>query len=68
MIFFRALNELFKNNIWVLGKIVPQSEREGNYCLNPTPNSGQVPPDDDHQVQDDESSQVGSAGLVQYAC
>ncbi|KAL5156088.1 Trihelix transcription factor GTL2 [Glycine soja] len=50
------------------GKIVPQSEREGNYCLNPTPNSGQVPPDDDHQVQDDESSQVGSAGLVQYAC
>ena len=51
------------------GKIVPQSdEREGKNYLNPTANSGdQVPPDHD-QVQADESSQVGSAALVQYAC
>ncbi|TKY61399.1 Trihelix transcription factor GTL2 [Spatholobus suberectus] len=47
------------------GKIEPQSEREGN-CLNPTANSGQVPPDD--RVQADESSQVGSGGVAQYAC
>ncbi|RDY08042.1 Trihelix transcription factor GTL2, partial [Mucuna pruriens] len=43
------------------GKIVPHSQREGN----PTSNSGQVPPD---QPQPDESSQVGSSALVQYAC
>ncbi|KAL2661452.1 hypothetical protein GLYMA_03G246000v4 [Glycine max] len=51
------------------GKIVPQSdEREGKNYLNPTANSGdQVPPDHD-QVQADESYQVGSAALVQYAC
>ncbi|KAK7397294.1 hypothetical protein VNO78_18462 [Psophocarpus tetragonolobus] len=48
------------------GKIVPQFEREGSH-LSPTANSGQVPRPDD-QVQADESSQVGSSGLVQYAC
>jgi len=49
------------------GKIVAaQSEREGNY-MNPTANSGQVPPD--FGVDDeDESSHVGSGGLDHYAC
>ncbi|ESW19148.1 hypothetical protein PHAVU_006G100300 [Phaseolus vulgaris] len=40
------------------GKIVSQSEREGNY-MSPTTNSGQMPPDDDEEVEADESSHVG---------
>ncbi|KAK7337898.1 hypothetical protein VNO77_18488 [Canavalia gladiata] len=41
------------------GKLVPQSETQGN---NPTANTAQ------DQPQTDDSSQVGSAGLIQYAC
>ncbi|KAL2345778.1 hypothetical protein Fmac_007063 [Flemingia macrophylla] len=48
------------------GKIVPQSEREG-FGSNPTVHSGEVPPEQ-VQVQADECPQVGSAGLLQYAC
>ncbi|XP_027353326.1 trihelix transcription factor GTL2-like [Abrus precatorius] len=46
------------------GKLVLQSERQGNH-FNPTANTAQVPPD---QAQADESSQVGSGPLIQYAC
>ncbi|XP_061340493.1 trihelix transcription factor GTL2-like [Gastrolobium bilobum] len=52
--YFHQLNFLYSQ-----GKLVPQSEMQGNH-LNPTTNSGKVP-SDQAQV---ESSQAGSSGLI----